>query len=893
MEKTEISLNHSPLTAFFMPRPRIDQIFDRATRCKLVYVIAGAGYGKTQAVHHYIKQQPDAVVRWLQLSESDNVGARYWEHLVHNINHDNPDLADKLREFGFPETIARFKQFAEILKTSEHQARKAFLVLDDFHLISNRQALVFAERCAYLQIPGACVIIISRKEPEINAIPLFSKGKACIITEDELRFTEEEMTEFFKLRSIPYSLNDIPRLHDATKGWALAINLLSLVMSRVPKNIDHALDTMKQNIFKLLEIEAFNDFPESIKKSVVKFSLVSDLPLVPLHKITEDISLLTNTKQLSSFMWFDSLIGDYRIHPLYMEFLQSKHHILSDSEMQSTYSWAAEWCSENNFYMDAMKYYKKSRQNVRMLETLLSYPFRLPYDTCEYFLRILEDLSPDDDNRTGQHAGGHTNQQTSADQSTLLLKYLFVPLLYIGMGRFDDAAKQSYDIIERWEQIDTPFSKYLLYTAYSNLAYIDTYTCTITHTYEFTKHLKKALEYYRQSSIPPVDVSGPFAVADVRSFACLVGEGAELTEFDRFLETVKEAAVYISETYHHLYYGYDDLVACELAFNKNQPEIARNFAHNAILRAREKKQYSIEVMAEQILLRIAVLEGDHPLANEILKQFRDHLENPDFWNRRLLHDMYTGFFYIQIGLPEMAPSWFVIDEKDTDSEIHIPSRELIVTVKYHIARKKYKQALTVLSNSYPREPHERFALGELTLYLLTAVAKLKTGDPAGAANDFIKAYKLSYNGIFEMPFIELGKELQPLLNATPLSGDTTSGDYTSGDVTSRDGISGDQFPPEEWRKMISKKASIYAKKAAVIMNAMKKDKRHTNPVSLSERELEVLKDLYHGLSREELALNQNLSINTINKVLQSIFIKLDANNSVDVIRIAVERKLID
>ena len=38
------------MTENYMPRPRIDRIFDRAARCKLVYVIAGAGYGKTQAV---------------------------------------------------------------------------------------------------------------------------------------------------------------------------------------------------------------------------------------------------------------------------------------------------------------------------------------------------------------------------------------------------------------------------------------------------------------------------------------------------------------------------------------------------------------------------------------------------------------------------------------------------------------------------------------------------------------------------------------------------------------------------------------------------------------------------------------------------------------------------
>ena len=256
----EITLVNSVLTANYMPRPRIDRIFDHITGCKLVYVIAGAGYGKTQAVYNYIIQQQDAVVRWLQLAESDNIGSHYWENLMHNITLDNPELASKLREFGFPETLARFKQFAEILKNNEHRSHKTFLVLDDFHLIHSKQALTFAERCAHLEVPGACVIIISRKEPEINAVSLFAKGKAAIITEEELRFTENEIADFLKRRSIPFSAMEIPQFTELTKGWALAIKLLCLVLEKMPRNLDRAAETMKQNIFKLFETEAFNDF---------------------------------------------------------------------------------------------------------------------------------------------------------------------------------------------------------------------------------------------------------------------------------------------------------------------------------------------------------------------------------------------------------------------------------------------------------------------------------------------------------------------------------------------------------------------------------------------------------------------------------------------------------
>jgi LuxR family maltose regulon positive regulatory protein len=851
--------NESLLPTHYMIRARINEIFDQATRSKLVYVIAGAGYGKTQAVHQYIEQQQDAVVRWIQLTESDNISSHYWENLTHAVALDNPELARRLRELGFPETPAQLKQFAAIQKSAEHRSLRIFLVLDDCHLIHTPQALTFAERCANLNIPGLCVVIISRIEPELNVLPLLAKGQVSIITEEELRFTEDEIADFLKWRGVSFSVRDLPQFSESTHGWALAIQLLSLVLKRMPKNFDLALQTMKQNIFKLFEAEAFDDFPENVKKKLIQVALISDLPSMLWHEILDDVLFILDVPQLASFIWFDSFSGNYRVHPLYLEFLQSKDSILSPKEKQDTYRKAAEWCFENDFYMDAMDYYAKLRQFGRMLAILLSYPFKLPPDTCEYFLNILENLTP--------------AREEMDDVNLLLLEYLFIPLLLAGMGRYEEGRERSFDTIREWEDSDNPLAPVFLSASYSNLAYIDMYTCTVTHQYDSAEHLKKSVEYLKLSSAPPANVSGAFVVADIRSFACLVGEGAELAEFDQFLETARQTALYVEETDHNMYYGYEDLVACEIAFFKNQPGTARTCAHRATVKAREKNQYGIEMTATQYLLRIAIYEGDYPLVKELLKQLRGHLDNPDFWNRQLLYDLFVGFFHAQIRLTELVPAWLVMDEQEINAEVHLPVRELIVSAKSYIAAKKYNHALSVLCNSFPREPQERFLLGELVLSLLTAVARVNTGDSSGAVRELEKAYALSFNGLFAMPFIELGKNLRPLVAAAAKQENC--------------GI------PDDWLATMDLKASAYAKKANIIMNAYKKEQKIEDSFQLSEREQEVLNDLYHGLSREEIAVSRHLSINTVKKILQSIYLKLDANNNVDAIRIAIENKLLE
>ena len=153
-----------------------------------------------------------------------------------------------------------------------------------------------------------------------------------------------------------------------------------------------------------------------------------------------------------------------------------------------------------------------------------------------------------------------------------------------------------------------------------------------------------------------------------------------------------------------------------------------------------------------------------------------------------------------------------------------------------------------------------------------AVARFGIGDTAGANKDFLKAYELSQCGEFEMPFIELGKEFH-LIAAAALKQDECA-------------------DMEKWIRKISIKANAYAKKSAVVSRVFKGEQNGDCEIQLSKREQEVLKDLSYGLSREEIAANCYLSVNTVKKILQSIYIKLDANNSADAIRIATEKKLL-
>ncbi|MCL2833236.1 MAG: hypothetical protein FWD78_08705 [Treponema sp.] len=101
----DITSQHADNTRsdFYFERSRLNNLFTEAVKYPLVFVCAGAGYGKTSAVHDYLeKYKADTV--WIQLSEFDNISTRFWEHHVNAFAQINKPLAKAIEKFRFPDT---------------------------------------------------------------------------------------------------------------------------------------------------------------------------------------------------------------------------------------------------------------------------------------------------------------------------------------------------------------------------------------------------------------------------------------------------------------------------------------------------------------------------------------------------------------------------------------------------------------------------------------------------------------------------------------------------------------------------------------------------------------------------------------------------------------------
>ncbi|MDR0519688.1 MAG: LuxR C-terminal-related transcriptional regulator [Clostridiales Family XIII bacterium] len=838
-----------------VPRPRVERALAEASKRALALVVAGTGYGKTQAVRDFVNGSygQGAATVWVTLKESDNDVDTFWENFIEAVGRGCDSMSEQLRALGFPYTSQEFDKHMSLMKNLGYAKRKIFLAFDDVHLITNEQILRFIERTSRAPFPQLRAFLISQREPVIDMVSLLSKHKVNLIDARILRFTDDEIVSLFRQEGIQCTARTLARVSRETHGWARALHLLTVALKRIPYEETEALRATKQNLFELMEREAFEGFSEEIKKVMVKLSLVPRLPLELLKKfVGGNEDFFKSDRQIASYVWYDSFAGYYRAHPLYMEFLSSKHDILEEDEKQELYSQTAEWCVNNNFHLYALNCYAKMKDYDGMLAILMSYPIAFPRDVAEFSLRVMEGLNPADCENIG---------------SCALMKYTFQPRILNDLGRHEEAEELFREGIAKWKHSDAPFAHTLRYSCHNGLGLAKMVSCVKTHEYDFDKYCERALEIFKQNPVPPW-LTSTLHNASVRTFAFNIGVGAKPEEFGQYLRALKNAVHCSSQILNGFSSGYYELAECELAVYRSQMDQARIFAQQAITKAQENNQYGIETTAVYYLFRMALAEGDFQMVDTLLASFKKKTENPAFVNGKLVYESLVSWLYVKIGMYTLAPNWLRIPSALSEANPMAPAWAHIICTHCLIASKKYDEALVYIHTVDPHMLDGTSMLGELVRFLLSAIARQKTGDEKGALADFERSYSHSMDGELNLPYVEMGRNACSLIKLAMKYGTCI---------------------PTEWLKDIDLRAAAYAKKIAVVSAAYKKQHNIEDNIHLSERETQILRDLYQGLSRQEIAATRYISINTVKTMIQALYQKLNVESSMEAVRIAIER----
>jgi LuxR family maltose regulon positive regulatory protein len=315
-------------------------------------------------------------------------------------------------------------------------------------------------------------------------------------------------------------------------------------------------------------------------------------------------------------------------------------------------------------------------------------------------------------------------------------------------------------------------------------------------------------------------------------------------------------------------YGLDDLAMGELLFYKSDLKPSEKCLAQSLYKSKLRSQHDIMSRSLFYLMRIAAAQGNYGKLQDLLKDLRAMLEISDYGSRYLTSDIISSWHFSAIGQPQLVADWM----KDSFTHDFANATMIfgnIVKAKYFYFAKRHYELLSFIESG---EIPGLVLIGELELKTLEAACHYQLKNKGAAFKALREAYALAESNGLAMPFIELGKDMRTLTAAAMRDAEC--------------GI------PREWLEMVNRKAATYAKRLAFISSEYKKANNLNENPQLSPKEAEILGDLYHGLSRSEIAANRDLSINTVKLVVNAIYSKLGADNIVDVIRAAMDMHLI-
>jgi len=843
MSKAQKSGNNLNET-FHFKRQRLNHLFVEAVKFPLVVVCAGSGYGKTSAVLDFLKDYQAATI-WVQLSELDNVGTRFWDNCVNTIEQINAPFAVAAAKLGFPNTTDKLKQYQSLL--SEHiEKKQRILVMDDFHFIKDSSVIRFLEECIFHNLPaGTSIFLLTRSSPHINIASMISKDYIFNINENNLRFSENELAQYFRQMNINLYQENLREIMQDTEGWAFAINLIARSFQKAPGYGGYVRNAMKTNIFYLMETELWNNIPHKIQEFLIRLSLIEHLSFDLISILANGSKeIITEIENLNAYIRRDNYINAYLIHPLFLEFLGKKQDILTEQQKHDTYTIAGAWCNNNGFKIDALFYYEKTGNYEAIASILYALPVQIPHDIAKFAESIL-DKAP--------------------EKAFLTAERLAV--MHVSACMCHGLFEKSVRLIQHYETIflklpkNNLFKHKTLSDLYYCWGYLRLFMCLTDGIFDFDLYFEKFNKYCSR----PIE-TGKFNNHYLGPWINGVGTSKKGAIQD-FIDSLTRTLEIQSQYFNGIKTGEEELARGELKFYQGDFHSAEVLILQALEQARENSQFEVMHRALFYSLRLSLAHGNFTGAENSLKEMKEQLKESEYINRYANYDISQCWYYCVLGLPEKAPDWLTDGFTPYAHASFIENFTNQIRAVYFYVKRIYPPLLMYIQEMKGRES---YLLGRTEMLAIEACVHYKMKNKPKALEALKEAYETASPNNLLMPFIELGKDMRTL---------------TAFAVKSKSII------PKSWLETVNRKAASYAKRLAHVITKYKQ----TNGVAdfaISPREHEILKDISHGLSRTEIAANRNLSINTVKMVINNIYMKLGAENLAEAIRIAAEKKIV-
>jgi LuxR family maltose regulon positive regulatory protein len=788
----------------------------------------------------------DAQVRlvWMHFSLLDNLLEHFWNNFVLAVGEELPNIARQFNSIGFPDNLSKFECFIHMFAGEIYSGEQVLLVADNFEHITSGEVRFFFESLIKARLENFCLTLISSARTDIGIAALGSGG-LYQITSDDLKFTEDETRELFALQGHEPTPEKLRELDGLVGGWPAALHLISQDFDpdRTYGVSEEKLDVLDA----MFEREFFSGYSPEIQRMLVKISLLQNFPFEIVRNIGCDIDDAARVLAENIHVARDYSSRFYTLQKMYRAFLESKAPALGDEETREFWRVSGETFLSLGCSLEAIECFENCGEHEKMFMSIAEYSrssIAYSRERANYFLRKLELLSAEFMER---------NPRAEYTKAMMLINNLEI----------DSACEIIAALEKKLAGARTREDRELQGDVYWLMGSLNMLNCDTS----FVEYFRRCAECFPNGS--PVRAS----FLHVGNIYVFNPGSSRAGNIERMESAMHEAMPYFTKVARGGGSGLEYLFSAEAGYFTFDFNKAKQNANMAIHTASAAGQHDILCNAHLILAKTVLMQGSYDEARGHVDFVRDYINERELTTLYDLRDCALGGMYVSVGDFGRVARW--ITSPDVFNQTQSPifrGRDQLIHAEYLLGTQKYDELLALLSYIEAFYKRQSRWVCVLKCLILHAIAHLRTGNAEGARSAFRSACDMARENYVITPFVECAGQMRGLVEAA------NGGEHG--------------FDPV-WLKDIRRKSATFAKRRSLVAKEYHKQEGISHAgLDLSKRERELLRNLSQGLTREEIAEVDSLSINTVKSVIKSVYNKLGAVNRADAVRIATARGIL-